>query len=245
MAKLTIEDYRKLIIKIPNQSEGVHWRRLKDYFTNRKYRIFDLNPEFQRDYVWTQQQKIEFLEYTIKMGDASANNTRYIYFNEYEVSAQELNNGKKNLVIKKFVQSSYGDDFNHILRLIKGIHRGSVLFRCVMLHDCSSLESVLSYLDLQDIGQSWADEIEDAKPYDNANEPFPEKAVFLRAECTQNQVDIPFTVYTNIFYGMEESETHLLPNQIIKITGIQFGRVPKDEKDFISVDLEGLTTDNR
>lgn len=62
----------------PNYCIDVHWTEVIFNFERYKERYnLDINPEFQRGYVWTLQQKIAYIEYIIT-GGASG---KYIYFN--------------------------------------------------------------------------------------------------------------------------------------------------------------------
>jgi uncharacterized protein with ParB-like and HNH nuclease domain len=58
----------------------VSWSYLREWISdnsgNKIYDI-DLNPEFQRGYVWTKEQKVKYLEYILQNGESGKD----IYFN--------------------------------------------------------------------------------------------------------------------------------------------------------------------
>jgi len=48
---------------------NVSWDFLKEHLRRYKKSFnFDLNPDFQRDFIWTHQQKIDYIEYILKGG---------------------------------------------------------------------------------------------------------------------------------------------------------------------------------
>lgn len=64
----------------PNYQIHVSWESLieqLEHWTNERLAPLDLNPEFQREYVWTEEQKIAYIEFKLKGGQGSDR----IYFN--------------------------------------------------------------------------------------------------------------------------------------------------------------------
>jgi uncharacterized protein with ParB-like and HNH nuclease domain len=69
------------IIKFPhpNYTTNVSWEYVEEWLKEHQKDIMklDLDPEFQRGYVWTEEQKVNYIEYALKGGFSG----RDIYFN--------------------------------------------------------------------------------------------------------------------------------------------------------------------
>jgi len=67
------------IFRVPNYKVNVEWTSL-DYNINRYKERYNLetDPDFQRGYVWTLEQKIAYIEFIIRGGDSG----KSIYFNQ-------------------------------------------------------------------------------------------------------------------------------------------------------------------
>jgi len=66
------------IISSPNYNINIEWRDLQEQiqrFTGRNYGLaaLDLDPDFQRGYVWTLEQKIKYVEFMLKGGSFGVN----------------------------------------------------------------------------------------------------------------------------------------------------------------------------
>lgn len=64
----------------PSYRINVDWHYLEStisHWSNDNLCPIDLNPDFQRDYVWTLEQQIKYVEYALKGGSSG----REIYFN--------------------------------------------------------------------------------------------------------------------------------------------------------------------
>ena len=60
-----------------NYHVNVSWRYLKDWIKNHGEVNIDFNPPYQRGYVWSEEQKIAYVEYQLKGGVSGKD----IYFN--------------------------------------------------------------------------------------------------------------------------------------------------------------------
>ena len=57
---------------------NVFWKDLKNWFTGIEKDVWlELNPEYQRWYVWSEEQKIKYIEYMLKWGRSA----KEVYFN--------------------------------------------------------------------------------------------------------------------------------------------------------------------
>lgn len=73
------------------QFMDIDWTRLEDYF--KKFGDFDTDPEYQRGYCWTSEQKRDFIEFCLRGGRSAST----IYWNLYPSGLYELVDGKQRL----------------------------------------------------------------------------------------------------------------------------------------------------
>jgi len=113
------------IFRVPNYKVDQEWTSLEYTIDRYKQRYnLEIDPDFQRGYVWTPQQKTEYIEFIIRGG----NSGKSIYFNQAGWMGKHIGNmvlvdGKQRLTtVLEFLNNkvpifggSYYKDFTDIL----------------------------------------------------------------------------------------------------------------------------------
>lgn len=142
-----------------NYRVNIPWNLLEDtltYYDDKKLPnfIFDMNPDFQRAHVWTEEKQIKYIEFILREGQSS----RDIFFNcpgwqDSYKGPMELVDGKQRIeAARKFMKGDLGvfgghcyDDFTDRIRYTAGF-----VFH---INNLATREQVLQwYLDLNEGG---------------------------------------------------------------------------------------------
>ena len=73
--KMKFNDIRR--IQQPIYTINMCWSFLKEWIEEHKYLNLNLDPDYQRDYVWTQKQKEQYIEWILREGQSG----KIIYWN--------------------------------------------------------------------------------------------------------------------------------------------------------------------
>lgn len=104
------------LTRISNYSVHCPWSALEEWISRRENNVneiegykFELNPEFQRNHVWTRKQQIAYVEYIVRGGMSG----RDIYFNHPEwqgtyIGTMVLVDGKQRLeAVRAFLRGDF------------------------------------------------------------------------------------------------------------------------------------------
>lgn len=126
------------------------WCSLEDWFeTKGNHRKIEINPDFQRGHVWTEEQQIKFVQYKLRGGKAATE----LYWNSPGYSQGENNplqlvDGKQRLTaVRRFLNNEI-PAFGYLYKQYDRFPRLNVCFR-FYINDLKTKAEVLQwYLDL-------------------------------------------------------------------------------------------------
>lgn len=135
----------------------VEWKYLEQWLQGMNERDGELNldPDFQRAHVWTEEKQIKYVEYQLRGGISSKD----IYFNHpgwntnYE-GTLELVDGKQRLeAVRKFMRNKLPIFNGHYLKDFTGYMRSHIAGFKININDLKTRKEVLQwYLDLNEGG---------------------------------------------------------------------------------------------